>query len=122
MAQATSQERPAIVHDPGLHTWPIETNLVFFKGLNKVMITAQCLLIRAVIQDGIERTHKSLLFLNAFPDLFETLKYIGDALVVAAEHNEVASVIHHRLRTDHMYNINMSRIVSKIIHFDYEDC
>ena len=110
------------MHDPGLHTWPIETDLVFFEGLNKVMITAQCLLICAVIQDGIKRTCKSLLFLNTFLDLFETLEYIGDALVAAAEHNEAVSVIHHHLHTDHMYNINMSHIVSKIIHFDYEDC
>jgi len=86
------------------------------------MITAQCLLICAVIQDGIKRTCKSLLFLNTFLDLFETLEYIGDALVAAAEHNEAVSVIHHHLHTDHMYNINMSCIVSKIIHFDYEDC
>jgi hypothetical protein len=54
----------------------------------------------------------SLLFTNAFPNLFETLEFIGDALIEAAEHNEGAIDIHRRLLRDHMYKINMSSIVS----------
>jgi hypothetical protein len=76
------------------------------------MLTAQSPLIRAVIQDGIERTRASLLFLNAFPNLFETLEYIEKALVSAAEQIKAAASIHCRLQGDHMYSINMSRVVS----------
>jgi hypothetical protein len=81
------------------------------------MLTAQRPLLRQVIQDGIERTRASLMFKNAFPDLFATLDYIGDALSIAAEHNEAATDIHRRLLADHMYNINMSRVVSSYLLF-----
>lgn len=81
-------------------------------GSNKVKITAQRPIVRAVIQDGIERMRAALLFTNAFPNLFETLEFIGDALVEAAEHNEGAIDIHRRLLRDHMYKINMSSVVS----------
>lgn len=76
------------------------------------MLTAQSPLIRAVIQDGIERTRASLVFINAFPNLFETLEYIEKALVTAAESMKAAASIHRRLLGDHLYSINMSRAVS----------
>lgn len=96
----------------GILTWPTETDLVFLQGSNKLMLTVQSPLIRAVIQDSIERTRASLLFLNAFPNLFETLEYIEEALVSAAEQIKAAASIHRRLQGDHMYTINMSRVVS----------
>ena len=52
------------------------------------------------------------MFTNTFPDLFEMLEYIGEALIMAAENNEEATDIHHRLLSDHMYSINMARVVS----------
>jgi hypothetical protein len=76
------------------------------------MLTVQSTLIRAVIQDAIERIRSFLAFDNVFPDLFETLNYIKEGLVMAAEHNEAATSIHRRLLADHMYSINMSRVVS----------
>jgi len=103
------QEHPAIAHDLGLVKWPTETDLIFPHGSNKVMLTSQCPVVRAVIQDAIERTRASLMFSTAFPDLFEILDHIGEALVLAAEHNE-ATDIGRRLVHDHMYNINMTRI------------
>jgi hypothetical protein len=110
------QEHPAIAHDLGLVKWPTETDLIFPHGSNKVMLTSQCPVVRAVIQDAIERTRASLMFSTAFPDLFEILDHIGEALVLAAEHNE-ATDIGRRLVHDHMYNINMTRIVSPSIFF-----
>ena len=117
-----SQEQPQVVHaaqpqaitthDPGLSTWPMATNLIFMPGSNKVMLTVQLPLMRAVIQDAIERTRANILFGNAFPNVFDTLEYIRDALVTAAELNDEAVNIHRRLISEHSYFINMSRLVS----------
>lgn len=109
---ASAEERPAIDHALGLVVWPAETNLVFLEESNKVMLTAQRPLVRAVVQDAIERTRAALMFSNAFPDLYETLEIVGDALIMAAEHNEAATDIRRRLLVDHMYKINLTRVVS----------
>jgi hypothetical protein len=53
-----------------------------------------------------------MMFTDAFPDVFDALKFIKDALILAAELKENATDVHDRLNSDHEYTINMSRLVS----------
>ena len=78
---------PVVAHNHDLPTWPTETNLIYSPGSNKVMLTAQRTLIYIVIQDAIERTRASMMFINAFPDVFKALELITKALSMAAEKN-----------------------------------
>ena len=78
-------------HDGGVGTPPNDTDLIFLPGSNKVMLTVQRPVVRAVIQDAIERVHAALMFSNAFPDVFDTLKLISNALVAAADFNDQAT-------------------------------
>jgi hypothetical protein len=106
------QEQAVTAHGPGVATWPAATNLIFLPGSNKVMLTIQLPVMRAVIQDAIERTRANLMFGNVFPNVFDTLEYLRDALVTAAELNDEAVDIHRRLLGEHLYFVNMSRLVS----------
>ena len=112
-----SQNSPAttVTHGVGLLKWPTKTEIYFLSGSNKMMLTSQCPIIHAVIQDAIERTHASLMFSNVFLDLFGTLEYLQEALVEAAKRNKEAPDIYRRLLSDHLYCVNMSRIVSRYI-------
>jgi len=108
-----------------LSTWPADTDLIFLPGSNKVMITVQRPVVRAVIQDAIERTRANLMIANAFPNVFDTLEYIRDALVVAAEGNDQAEDICRRLMYDNEYNSLMSRLPRARIPLfrrDVKDC
>ena len=98
-------------HDLGVPTPPNDTDLIFLPGSNKVMLTVQRPVVRAVIQDAIERVHAALMFSNAFPDVFDTLKFISDALVTAADLNDQATNIYHRLKADGLYTSTIGRIV-----------
>lgn len=93
-------------------TWPSETDLIFLSGSNKVMITVQRPLVRFVIQEAIEGTRSKMMFSNAFPNVFQALELIKDAFITATDHNEKALDIHNRIKCDHEYFINMSRLVS----------
>lgn len=92
------------------------------------MLTVQRPIVRAVIQDAIERTRANLMIANAFPSVFDTLEYIRDALVVAAEGIDKAEVIGRRLMYDNEYNNLMSWVVSayfwiiKIANFFSASC
>ena len=98
-------------HDLGVPTPPNDTDLIFLPGSNKVMLTVQRPVVRAVIQDAIKRVHAALMFSNAFPDVFDTLKFISDALVTAADLNDQATNIYHRLKADGLYTSTIGRIV-----------
>ena len=98
-------------------TWPTETDIIFLPGSNKVLLTVQRPVMRAVIQEAIERTRANVLCGNAFPDVFDTLEFIRDALMTASELNDKAKDIHRRIIGEHLYFINMSRLVS-IFFFD----
>jgi hypothetical protein len=76
------------------------------------MLTVQRPLLRAVIQDAIEWTRANILFSNAFPDVFDTIEFIKDALITAAGHNDQAVDILRRLQGDFDYSNKMSRLVS----------
>jgi len=109
---SSSSSHSVVVHNLGSPTWPAATDLIFLPGSNKVMLTVQRPLIRMVIQDAIERTRATMMFTDAFPDVFDALKFIKDALILAAELKENATDVHDRLNSDHEYTINMSRLVS----------
>ena len=79
------------------------------------MLTVQRPLLRAVIQDGIEWTRANILISNAFPNAFETLEFVRDALTTAAGNNDQAMDILHHLKGDLDYINNMGRLVSSYI-------
>ena len=107
-----SQEQVVTAQGPGLTTWPTATDIIYPPGSNRVMLTLQLPVMRAVLQDAIERTRANLVFGNAFPNVFDTLEYLRDALITAAELNDEGADIHRRLIGEHSYFINMSRPVS----------
>ncbi len=93
--------------------WPTDTDLIYVSGTTKVMLTAQCPVMRTVIQDAFENVHASLLFNCAFPDASVIPSIIRGALVLAAWSNLLrASDIHARLQADNKYLAKMSRLVS----------
>ena len=83
-------------------------DLIFLPGSNKVMLTVQCPPMCAVIQDTIERTHANIMFSNAFPNVFNTLEYIRDALTLAAEDNDQADDILRHLKSDIVLRVDFA--------------
>ena len=98
-----------------LRTWPVDTDLVYTTGSNKVMLTIQRPLVRAVIQEAIENLRAGLLFTNAFPDVCATLTLIQDCLLTAANHHKPgATDILERLQHDQDYMLKITPVVSPI--------
>jgi hypothetical protein len=64
--------------------WPIETDLLFFPGITKALLTLQKPLMHLVIQDSFEQVCKALLFTDAFPDTFVALEFTQESLLAAA--------------------------------------
>jgi hypothetical protein len=69
--------------------WLLDTELVLSPGSNKLMLTSQRPIIRAVIQDAviqdaIDNLWAAMLFTNAFPDVCVALGLIKDCLLTAA--------------------------------------
>jgi len=95
--------------------WPVEMDLVFVPGSRKVMLMSQRPLIRMVIQDVIEQVRCALIFDNTFPDTFVVLDFTQGSLLVAAESNERATIIHNRLLSDAKYMNKMAQLVSYLI-------
>jgi hypothetical protein len=118
---ATSQEDshdgnapvdPVGAPGPSQHVWPSETDLLLVSGSNKVLLTSQRPLMRAVFQDTFERIRAAMVSKNAFPNTFEAMEMITECLVKAAEFNDRATNIHNRLLLDDDYSSSMSRLVS----------
>ena len=118
---ATSQESssssnatvdPLIVPGPPQQTWPAETDLLLMPGSNKVMLTLQRPVMRAVFQETFERIRAAMVFQNAFPNVYDTVEMISDTLIKAAESIDHATNIFNRLVMDSDYTTNMSRLVS----------
>ncbi|KAN0105102.1 hypothetical protein V8E52_011375, partial [Russula decolorans] len=116
---ATSQEDirgsdaptdPVITSGSSEPSFPAETELLFVSGSNKIMLTVQCLLMRAVFQEAFERIRADMVFKNAFPNIYETIEMITDSLIKAAESNDRATNIYNRLALDADYSNNMSRL------------
>jgi hypothetical protein len=96
------------------NVWPKDTDLIFTPGTNKVMLTLQLPLMRAVMQDAFERVRFFLLFSNAFPDAIAVLDAVKTALTSASSGstNPRAWIIHDRLLSDEEYASKMIRLVS----------
>jgi len=116
---ATSQEGsggsdapvdPVVAPEPSQQPWPAETDLLYPPGSNKVMLTIQRPLMRAVFQEAFERIRGAMMFKNAFPGVYEAIEMITDNLILAAESIDRAASIHIRLLMDGDYTSNMSRI------------
>ncbi len=98
-----------------LPSWPVETELVFTTGTNKLMLTIQRPLVCAVIQDAIKNLRAALLFTNAFPDVCVALTLIKDCLFTAADnHKPGAKSILERLTRDQEYLSTVTPLVSLI--------
>ena len=92
-------------------TWPVETDLVFAAGSNKLMLTSQRPLVRAVIQDAIENLRAALLFNNAFPDICFAFTLIKDCLLTSAKNHTGAADILNRLQHDADYILKITPLV-----------
>ncbi|KAN0102463.1 hypothetical protein V8E52_011919, partial [Russula decolorans] len=84
---ATSQEDirgsdaptdPVITSGSSEPSFPAETELLFVSGSNKIMLTVQCPLMRAVFQEAFERIRANMVFKNVFPNIYETIEMITD--------------------------------------------
>ncbi|KAN0116523.1 hypothetical protein V8E52_005904, partial [Russula decolorans] len=116
---ATSQEDihgsdaptdPVITSGSSEPSFPAETELLFVSGSNKIMLTVQRPLMRAVFQEAFERIRADMVFKNVFPNIYETIEMITDSLMKAAESNDRATNIYNRLTLDADYSNNMSRL------------
>ncbi|KAN0123161.1 hypothetical protein V8E52_003114 [Russula decolorans] len=87
---ATSQEDirgsdaptdPVITSGSSEPSFPSETELLFVSGSNKIMLTVQRPLMRAVFQEAFERIRADMVFKNVFPNICETIEMITDSLM-----------------------------------------
>jgi len=104
------------------YQWSSDTDVIFFPGTNKIMLTTQSPLMRSIFQDAFEHLQASLLFIHAFPDPALTHSMISEALGVATQaHLLRAANIRHRLELDPEYLAKMCRLVGPtlITHFEY---
>lgn len=65
--------------------WPVDTDLVYSTGSNKLRLTNQRPLVRAVLHEAIELLRAAMLFNNSFPDVCAALGLIKDCVFRAAE-------------------------------------
>lgn len=97
----------------GTSVWPVDTDLIYAPGSNKIMLTLQMPLVRTVVQDAFENIRASILFEDAFPDLNLTVLFVRKNLIRAARaHLPRAVDIHRRLIRDDRYLDQLSRLVS----------
>jgi len=88
-------------------------DLVFLPGSNKVMLTLQRPLVRAVIQDSFDHLRASIVFTNAFPDGSLAVEFVKDSLVLSAiSHAPGARYIYQRLLYDEEYLLKIIPLVS----------
>ncbi|KAF8264341.1 hypothetical protein EI94DRAFT_1703322 [Lactarius quietus] len=89
--------------------WPVDTKLVYPSGANKLMLTSQCPIVRAVIQEAIENLQAALLFNNTFPDVCFTIGLIKDCLLNAANHLKPgATDVLNRLEHNQLYLLKIT--------------
>ncbi|KAF8263693.1 hypothetical protein EI94DRAFT_1806805 [Lactarius quietus] len=84
--------------------WPIDTDLVFPEGCNKLKITNQCPVVHAVLYEVIKFLQAGMLFNHGFPDASVALGLIKDCLLTAADHlTPVSMDILDRLKCNNVY-------------------
>jgi hypothetical protein len=74
-----------VTHNMTQTAWPVDTDLVFSTGSNKLRLTNQRPLVRAVLHEAIELLRAAMLFNNSFPDVCAALGLIKDCVFSAAE-------------------------------------
>jgi len=81
------------------------------------MLTHQRPIIRAIVQDAIDRLRVSLLVRNAFPEPVVAIAFTKDALHLAAERSDKpgATTVQARLQDDDEYVTKLVSLVSVII-------
>ncbi|KAH9067000.1 hypothetical protein EDB83DRAFT_2314982 [Lactarius deliciosus] len=101
---ATPSPNQATPGSPVPNISRVDTDLVFVGNTTKIMLTSQCLLIRAIVQDAIENLRASILFVNAFPDATVAFTLTKDALITATEnHGHGGGIVQRRLQVDDEY-------------------
>jgi hypothetical protein len=106
----------ANVSTPPAPTLPSnDTDLIFIPGTNRLILSAQRPLIRVIIQDTIENLRVYLLFKNAFPRPVQSIKFIRDSIVAAAEkYQPGSSAIVARINANDHYLSLMTRLVNDV--------
>jgi hypothetical protein len=93
--------------------WPMETNLVYIDGSNKLKLTAQYNQVRGIIQDAVEHIRASVMFTDAFPDANRSILFATRALMSAAKGRLPESRdVFDRLRCDKDYLGKLIPLVS----------
>ena len=92
-----------------------DTDIMFIPGTNRITLTNQRPLLRAVIQGAFDILRASLLFDHGFSNANVTPMIIRVSLIAAAEsRSPKASQIHLHLLDDRDYMEKMIRLVSSI--------
>ena len=110
-------------------TWPIETDLVYVTGTNRIKLSLQRPLLQSIFHDAFENVRCALLFDYAFPDAVAIPRILRGCVVDAAEsntfvdgrHNELAACVHQRLLSDDVYEAKMIRLVSITLHYGWHN-
>ena len=116
MTQRLSSPDPTQDEHSSQPAWPVDTEVVLSPGSNKVMLTNQHPVVRAVIQDAIDNLRAAMLFTSAFPDVCIALGLIKDSLLNAADHLKPgAKDIYERLQQDEDYMLKITPLVSFLL-------
>ena len=93
--------------------WPVEMDLVYPDGSNKLKLTVQYTEVRGIIQDAVEHIRASVMFTDAFPDANRCILFARRALICSAEARlpESRDVL-NRLRGDSDYLAKLIPLVS----------
>jgi hypothetical protein len=101
-------------------TWPIETDVIYVDGTNRIKLSVQSTLLRSIFHTAFENVRCSLVFEHAFPVAVVIPCILRKAVVAAAEahryangrYNSSAACVHQRLLSDVDYEAKMIRLVS----------
>jgi hypothetical protein len=92
--------------------WSRDSDLILTTA-GKVKLTHQTVIVRSVISDSFRVLLGDMLFNNAYPDAFETLDLLQNAVLTAARGIPAAKEVHARLLLDPGY---LAKIVPLVRH------
>jgi len=103
-------------------TWPVETDLIYVAGTNKVMLSLQSYLLHTIFHDTFDNVCCKLLTEHAFPDAVAIPKMLTRCILDAAktrmtfdgQYNASAACVHQRLLSNNNYLTKMIRLVSDL--------
>ena len=90
-----------------------ETDLVFFEGSSKLLLTNQHPVVRMIIRDATELLRATILSNNAFPDPILAFNFTKHALLSAAKKNSDGAIVLHRLQDESDY---LAKLVTLVCH------